>query len=113
MTTKQDLTLSVEKQVLQLQLQERQFEFINRQADMLAKCDFIPDEFKGNTANCALIIEMANRLRADAFLVSRQIYMVYGKPAFSSKFVIALLNRSGLLRGRLKFKKIGQPGKDS
>lgn len=113
MNTKQDLALSVENQMQELQLQERQFEFLNKQAKMLADCDFIPDEFKGSVANCSLICEMAKRLQADAFLVSRQIYMVYGKPSFSSKFVIALLNRSGLLHGRLKFHKTGEPGTDS
>lgn len=107
MNTVQEISLPIEKQMLMVQMEEKRFELMQRQANMLAKSDFVPDTFKNNIANCALIVEMAHRLKTDAFLVSRQIVVIHGRPSFTSKFVIALLNRSGMLQGRLEFKKTG------
>lgn len=113
MTTAQGLSLPIEQQLQLVQLDEKRFELMQRQAKLLASSDFVPDTFKNNISNCSLIIEMAHRLNTDAFLVSRQIVVIHNKPSFSSKFVIALLNRAGVLRGRLKFKATGNPGTDT
>lgn len=107
-----ELTL-IDQQEKALALQERQFEFMQRQAKMLAASNFVPDQFRNNVADCALIWEMANRLKTDAILVSREIHFIHNKPGFSAKFSLSMLNKSGLIKGRLQFKKTGKAGTDS
>ncbi len=113
MNSMQGLSTSIENQLAQLQYEEKQFELIQRKANMLSKSSFVPDQFKNNISDCALIVEMASRLNTDAFLISRQIYIVHGRPAFATKFVISLLNRSKAITGRLRFEDVGTPGTDS
>lgn len=100
-------------QLLQLEYIEKQFYLMERKAKLLAASSFVPDEFKNNVPNCMICIEMAERLKSDPALIARQIYFVHNRPSFSAKFLIALLNASGLLVGRLKFDMQGEPGKDT
>lgn len=71
------------------------FALIQRQAGMLAKSDLVPKEFKGNMANCIIALEMANRLGANPMSVMQNLYIVHGKPSWSSQFIIAAVNSTG------------------
>lgn len=71
------------------------FALIQRQAGMLSKSDLVPKEFKGNMANCIIALEMANRLGANPMSVMQNLYIVHGKPSWSSQFIIAAVNSTG------------------
>ncbi|MCK5236158.1 MAG: hypothetical protein KAR06_04150 [Deltaproteobacteria bacterium] len=71
------------------------FAVIQRQAGMLAKSDLVPKEFKGNIANCVIAMELANRLGASPMSVMQNLYIVHGKPSWSSQFIIAAVNSTG------------------
>jgi hypothetical protein len=54
---------------------------------------------------------MANRLKADPLMVMQNLYVVHGRPAWSSQFLIATANASGKF-GPLRYRTVGTPGKD-
>lgn len=71
------------------------FEHGQRIAKMLASSDLVPASFKGNIQNCLLAMELANRTGSSPLAVMQNIYIVHGKPSWSSQFIIACLNSCG------------------
>lgn len=80
-------------------------------ASMLAPSDIIPDTFKNKPANVLIALEMANRMGASPFAVMQSMYIVYGNPSFSSKFLIACFNTCGRYTG-IKYEFFGEPNTD-
>lgn len=64
-------------------------------AQGLSQSNIVPTTFQGNPANCLVALEQAQRLNISPFLVMQNLYLVNGRPAWSSKFLIALINGSG------------------
>jgi hypothetical protein len=71
------------------------FALLQRQATMLASSTLVPKDFQGNVANCCIGLEIANRLRASAFMVIQNIDIIHGRPSFRATFLIAMVNASG------------------
>lgn len=71
------------------------FELMQRGAKLLAASTLVPKEFQGNLPNCTIALNMANRLGADPLLVMQNLYVVHGRPGWSSKFLIATFNQCG------------------
>lgn len=71
------------------------FELMQRGAKLLAASSLVPKEFQGNIPNCTIALNMANRLGADPLLVMQNLYVVHGRPGWSSKFLIATFNQCG------------------
>jgi len=71
------------------------FELIQRQAKMLAASTLVPKDFVNNVANCAIGLNIAHRLKADAFMVIQNIDIIHGRPSFRATFLIAMVNASG------------------
>ena len=83
------------------------FELAQRMAKMIMVSDLIPDKFKGNVSNCVIALNMATRIGADPLMVMQNLYIVHGKPSWSSTFLIAAINGSGKFKGSLKFELSG------
>ncbi|MBQ9563958.1 MAG: recombinase RecT [Synergistaceae bacterium] len=81
-------------------------------ASVLSKSEIIPDTFKGNAASCLIALDMANRMKRNPFEVMQAMYVVHGKPGFSSSFLIGLINSCGLFE-RLRFEYVGEQGTES
>lgn len=71
------------------------FNHAQRVAKMLSESALIPKEFQKNIPNTMIALEMANRVGASPLMVMQNLYVVYGKPSWSSKFVIASINTCG------------------
>jgi hypothetical protein len=71
------------------------FELVQRQAKLLSSSTLVPKEFQGNMSNCAIGLNIAKRLGADAFMVIQNIDIIHGRPSFRGKFLIAMVNASG------------------
>lgn len=73
------------------------FEHGQRVAKMLAASKLVPADYQGagNLANVMIALEMAGRIGASPLMVMQNLYIVHGKPAWSSQFLIATLNASG------------------
>ncbi len=61
----------------------------------LAQATIIPETFRQKPANVLIALNMAQRMGADPLMVMQNMYIVYGNPAWSSKFMIACFNTSG------------------
>lgn len=71
------------------------FELIQRQAKVLASSALVPKEFQGNIANCIIGLEIAHRIGASPLAVLQNLYIVHGKPGWSSQFIIGAINSTG------------------
>lgn len=89
-----------------------QFETMQRVCTLFASSELVPKIYQiGNTpdsknkaiANCMIAIETAQRIGASPLMVMQNMYIVYGQPAWSSKFLIATVNSCGRYNS-LKYK---------
>jgi len=86
------------------------FELLMRQAKMISSSSLVPEQYsifdkKGNLkdnasqayalANATIAMEMAGRIGASPLAVCQNLYIVQGRPSWSSQFVIAMVNACG------------------
>lgn len=73
----------------------RSFELLQRAGKALAASSLVPEIYRGNISNCIIALEMAQRIGASALMVMQNLYIVYQRPAWSAKFLIACFNQCG------------------
>lgn len=73
----------------------KQFEVMQRMAQMYTTSTIVPDRYKGNIGNCVIALDMAMRMGCNPLMCMQNLYIVNGDPSFSSKFLIATINASG------------------
>lgn len=88
------------------------FGHIQRVAAVFAASSLVPPEFQQNLPNCVIALNMANRMGADPLMVMQNLYVVYGRPGWSSQFLIATFNQNGRFTA-IRYEFVGEPGKDS
>lgn len=90
------------------------FENAQRMAKLLSSSSMVPQHYQGEkgVANCVIALEMANRIGTSPFMVMQNLYIVYGNPAWSSKFLIACVNMSGKFATPISYEWKGQEGTD-
>ena len=88
------------------------FEALQRMSKLLATIDLLPAHYHNNLGNCAIALNMATRMNADVMMVAQNLYVVYGNPAWSSKFMIATFNQCGKYSS-IHYKETGKKGTDS
>lgn len=87
------------------------FETMQRVCQMFASSELVPEMYRiipptedkpgsGNPkekaiANCMIAVETANRIGASPLMVMQNMYIVYGQPSWSAKFLIATVNACG------------------
>ncbi len=81
------------------------FELMQRAAKLLSSSTLVPaayrawDEKKGDNpnalANCVVSLNMAQRMGADPLMVMQNLYIVEGRPSWSSQWIIAAINGCG------------------
>lgn len=113
MNTKRELTMPIENQLKQIEYERLALDLHQKRGELLAKSTLIPEVYRGNVADCTQICYIANKFQLDPYTIACETYVVHGRAAFSAKFLVSLLNRSGVLEGRLKYKSTGEPNSDS
>ena len=78
----------------------------------LSKSSFIPAVFQNKPNECLIAIEMSQRTGFAPFAVLQNLYIVHGKPAWSTAFMIGVINSSGMFT-RLNYKMTGKKGFES
>lgn len=111
-----DLTTDIEKATLVKVVEagfsdSDSFQLAQRVATALSKSTLIPKDYQNNLPNCLVALNMANRLNADPLMVMQNLYVVHGRPAWSSQFLIATANKSGKF-SPLRYRFTGTKGKD-
>lgn len=94
------------------------FELSQRIANMLSHSTLVPEQYRAITkvkigkdangnmqyrdepnpsglSNCVIALNMANRLGADALMVMQNLYLIEGRPSWSSQFIISAINSCG------------------
>ena len=80
-----------------------QFETMQRVCKMFASSELVPDMYKASdknpiekaVSNCMIAIEIAQRIGASPLMVMQNMVPIYGKPSWSSKFLVATVNTCG------------------
>jgi len=72
-----------------------EFEHAQRMAKALCSASLVPDIFKNSIPNTMIALEMAHRIGASPLMVMQNMYVVHGKPSWSSQFVISAVNACG------------------
>lgn len=94
-----------------------QFETMQRVSKMFAHSELVPDIYKVSTdnpeqkamANCMIAIEVAQRIGASPLMVMQNLVIIYGRPSWSSKFLIATVNTCGRFNSlQFKFEVLGE-----
>jgi hypothetical protein len=89
------------------------FELMQRAAKMLTHSTLVPVAYRARTeikeygkvtgyednpsglSNCVVALNMAQRMGADPLMVMQNLYIVEGRPSWSSQFIIAAINSCG------------------
>ena len=87
------------------------FQLAYQMAKGLSQSTLVPQQFQNNPANCLIAIEQSNRLNISPMAVMQNLYIVQGKPSFSSSFIIGLINASGKYDMELQFDEEEKDGK--
>lgn len=93
---------TIEQRQQMVELEIKSFELEQRRATALSKSAFFPNTLKNDVASAVIIYDLANRMNISVMEVAQSIYIIYGRPSFSTSFLVARLNQSGLIRGSLK-----------
>lgn len=90
------------------------FELIQRVAKCLASSALVPEQYRGaeGLPNAVIAIELANRMGLSPLMVMQNLYVISGRPAWSSAFIVAAINSTGRY-SPLQFRMTGERGKDS
>lgn len=80
-----------------------QFDTMQRVCKLFANSELVPDMYKVSEknpiekamANCMIAIETAQRIGASPLMVMQNMVLIYGKPSWSSKFLVATANTCG------------------
>lgn len=81
----------------------KRFELEQRRAKALVSSVFFPASLKtgDGLANAVIVYELANRMQISPFEVAQSVFVIHNKPSFETKFLVARLNQSGKIKGRL------------
>lgn len=97
-----------------------QFETMQRVCNLFASSEIVPDMYRAKDkdsqsraiANCMVAIEMAQRIGASPLMVMQNLVIIYGRPSWSSKFLIATVNSCGRFNPlQFRFTEKGMLGK--
>ena len=89
------------------------WELAQRQAKALCTSSLVPKDYQGmsNMGNCLIALDMAYRIGANPMLVMQNLYVVHGRPGWSSTFLIASVNHCGRFSA-LRYEEEGAAGQD-
>lgn len=89
----------------------QQFALAQRMSQALAGSSIIPKDYQGNISNCMIALEMASRLGTSPMMVMQNLYIVNGRPAWSSQYIIAMINSSRKYKTELQYHMEGEGDK--
>lgn len=102
-TTQINTVIESDSKKLDIFFNTNDFEEAQRKAKMIAHSNFTPERFKGNIGDCVIALDIAQRLQMSPITILQEVYIVHGSPAFTSKFIIALINFRGGYAHDLEF----------
>lgn len=83
------------------------FEHAQRIAKVFAQSSLVPQHLRNNVADCLIAYQIARRLGEEPLTVFQNIYVVNGKPGWTTAYMVSRANRSGVFRGRITWDENG------
>lgn len=83
---------------------------LHQLANIFTNSSLVPKDFQRNAANCVIALDIAARLNLSPMVVFQQMYIVNGKPSWSSAFMISMFNQRATQYERLEYCLSGKPG---
>ena len=78
---------------------DSEFSLIQRKAKLYTSSELVPKMYQGGTpaalANTVIALNLAHRIGADELMVMQNLYVIQGRPSWSSTFIISALNSCG------------------
>ena len=96
------------------------FDTMQRVCKMFASSELVPDMYRASSenpvdkamANCMIAVEMAQRIGASPLMIMQNMIIIYGRPSWSSKFLVATVNTCGRFNPlQYKITNLGMLGK--
>jgi hypothetical protein len=72
-------------------------------AKALAESTIVPKDYQNNPANVLIALDMATRMNTSPMMVMQNLYVVNGRPAWSSQYIIAVINSSKKYKTELQY----------
>ena len=90
------------------------FALIQRVAKVFNTSNMVPKDYQGdrNLGNCIIALNMAYRLGVEPLMVMQNLYIIQGKPAWSTQFMISMFNGCGRF-APIRYRATGVKGTDS
>lgn len=79
------------------------FIMAGQMAKALSQSTLVPKEYQKNEANCMIAIDISIRLKTSPFLVMQNLDVIQGRPSWSAKSLIGMINASGRYDMELQF----------
>lgn len=71
------------------------YQLLERMANVFCASHIVPTTYRANKANCMIACNMASRMGVDPVTVMQNLYVIQGKPSWSSQFLIGMWNTCG------------------
>lgn len=111
-TTTSDPTFQLFRQSLEeVRIEKEAFELALQKAEILSESSLVPEAYRNQPANIIIAMNIAKRLNLDEMMVMQSLYIVHGKPGWDAKFLVGMLNDSGVF-SRLEYEFVGTEGQD-
>lgn len=80
-----------------------EFQAAGKMAAALSQSTIVPRDYQNNPGNCLIALDMASRMGTSPMMVMQNLYIVNGRPAWSSQYIIATINASHKYKTELQF----------
>lgn len=96
-----------------------QFAVVQRMSNLFASSALVPDTYQvakvgkeQAVANCVIALDIATRIGVSPLMVMQNLVIIYGRPSWSSKFLISTVNTCGRFEPlKFRFTEKGKMGK--
>lgn len=86
------------------------FKLMQAMSKVLSSSTMVPVQFRANEGNCFIACELSVRMNLTPIQVMQNLYIVNGRPGWSSQFMIAIWNGSGKFSPiRFEWSNLGTP----
>ena len=89
---------------------EQHANLILKLANQFSKSMLIPKHFQGKPSECFIILQLAQRMGEDPFMLMQNVYVVHGRPGLTAKLLIARANKSSVFSTRINWRTITDNG---
>lgn len=84
------------------------FVMAQRMSKALASSTIVPKDYRSNIGNCLIALDLAIRLNTSPLLIMQNLYIIHGRPAWYTQYIIAMINNSKKYKTELQFEVSGK-----